>query len=151
MERVFSTRQDAIEFEIEHPINAGDADSMDYNIEKIADQCIIEENGKYFFDNTVNFWDIVKNFPKSHSLTIFYSVDNPRAIIKWNFKDEENIVLANGNFSPTIKSDSMIDLYEEMTEIIANFCEMDFEYRGDGHYKIDNQEGWNINVKNWNS
>ena len=54
----YTTKQDAINYEIIPAIEAGEAKASEYDIEAIADEVITEENGTYTVDADI-FWDAV--------------------------------------------------------------------------------------------
>ena len=57
----YTTRTEAIQREIIDPINSGDANATEFNIDAIADEVIDCENGAYYCTvDPDEFWEVVE-------------------------------------------------------------------------------------------
>ena len=134
----YTTRTEAIQSEIIDPINSGEADARDYDIENIALQVLGGYEEGYALEVTPDeFWQIVEDEALAFSVEVTtYSDDNELAI-GWKIVSSIDETIAQGDFGePVVFNEDTGADFDEMTEIVARAAGLALE-------NVDGGAQWN--------
>lgn len=158
----YTDMKTAIEFEIEQPIDAGSEYYQNYDVESIAHELFLINNGIITVNPEIDekdFWDIVSDNPYMFELTVSYSeedeVNNPHNAISWSLDrtGRNSEVIDSGIFETPIDTSEMKNIPDEMTEIIQKLSKYNFENSQSysDFYNYSLTEFWNVEMKWWDN
>lgn len=135
----YTTRTEAIQREIIDPINSGEADARDYDIENIALQVLGGHEEGYALEvETDEFWQIVEDEALAFSIEVTTFSDNNDLAISWKIVSTLDETIAQGDFDePVVFNEDTGADFDAMTVIVARAAGLALENVDGGAYWND--------------
>ena len=148
----YSTLTEAIHAEIATPINNGEDDARNYDLDQIAIEVLGDyEDGYSLQVDDEGLWQAIRDNRKTFDLSITTDSDDNDLALSWEIVSSIDETIAQGDFDPAVVfNEDTGDSFDEMTARVAEASGLALE-NGEGGAEWNDSSSrmtWSVTI-NW--